>query len=324
MNDQENYSNGYNYNTGSIDNANLVDDTVPDLSTVDVIQDIHQTVDTVPENVAGGKFDPFTPIEKNPLQNPDGFLSNSFNIRVKESNSDNKYLEAGTVSENYLLIENKRVHDICSEIMDTSQLSWSPVKTYFDGKKYRNVWNTTEAGADLVVGDTVNLMLTELNSYDGSMKAGFRIDFMVLSCLNGMISNKFGWGYSFRHNMQNVNWDQEIRQGALQIAGNMQQDRIDQFARACNQLQRPLDLDKLGELRNGNINKLPALRFGQVVDRYFKEHEEHRNDGTLWDLMQAGTYSLWHRDKMTNADFVNNSHFVDGVLGFASKIAVQA
>ena len=105
MNNQENYSNGYNYNTGSIDNANLVDNTVPDLTTVDVIETIHKVADTVPENVAGGKFDPITPIEKNPLQNPDGFLSNSFNIRVKESNSDNKYLEAGIVSGNYLVIE---------------------------------------------------------------------------------------------------------------------------------------------------------------------------------------------------------------------------
>jgi hypothetical protein len=36
----------------------------------------------------------------------------------------------------------------------------------------------------------------------------------------------------------------------------------------------------------------------------------------MWDFMQSGTSTLWHRAKMTNADFVNNSVFVDGFLAY--------
>ena len=32
--------------------------------------------------------------------------------------------------------------------------------------------------------------------------------------------------------------------------------------------------------------------------------------------MQAGTSTLWHRDKMTSADFKNNGVFVDGLLEY--------
>mgnify|MGYP003150247251 FL=1 len=302
----------------------LVDDIVPDFASVDLPAVITDVAGMVPENVAGGKFDPFTEIEMERLGNKDGFQSNYFNIRVKESTSDNKYMEAGAVSENYLLVTNQQVHDICHEIRNESGLGWSPVKTYFDGKKYRNVWNTTEAGTDLAVGDTVNLMLTEMNSYDGSQQAGFRIDFMVLSCLNGMITNKYGWGYSFRHNRQNVKWENEIRQGALQIAGNMQSDRIDQFARACNQLQQPLGKSGLARVTAKHIDKLPPLRYGQITRQYEIDLHEGKHNGSAWDYMQTGTSSLWHRDKMTNADFKNNAYFVDGLLEFGAKLGAEA
>ena len=304
---------------GGLD-VRLVDNIVPDFASVDLPAIVTAVGDTIPENVAGGKFDPFTEIKMERLGNADGFQSNYFNIKVKESTSDNKYMEAGAVSENYLLVTNKQVHDICHEIRNESGISWSPVKTYFDGKKYRNVWNTTEAGTDLAVGDTVNLMLTEINSYDGSQQAGFRIDFMVLSCLNGMITNKYGWGYSFRHNRQNVDWENEVRQGAMQIAGKMQSGRIDQFARACNQLQQPLGKNGLAKVTAEHIDKLPPLRYGQITRQYEIHIHDGKHNGSAWDYMQTGTSSLWHREKMTNADFKNNAYFVDGLLEFGATL----
>ena len=44
----------------------------------------------------------------------------------------------------------------------------------------------------------------------------------------------------------------------------------------------------------------------------------------MWDLMQAGTSTLWHRDKMTNADFVNNGNFVDGLLKYGDACYSKA
>jgi hypothetical protein len=40
--------------------------------------------------------------------------------------------------------------------------------------------------------------------------------------------------------------------------------------------------------------------------------------------MQAGTASLWHKDKMTVGDFTNNEKFVDGLLEFAPKLSAEA
>ena len=106
---------------GGLD-VRLVDNIVPDFASVDLPAIVTAVGDTVPENVAGGKFDPFTEIKMERLGNADGFQSNYFNIKVKESTSDNKYMEAGAVSENYLLVTNQQVHEICHEIRNESGL----------------------------------------------------------------------------------------------------------------------------------------------------------------------------------------------------------
>ena len=82
----------------------------------------------------------------------------------------------------------------------------------------------------------------------------------------------------------------------------------------CNALHNPLDMSKLASIRQNHIHKLPNLRYGEIMTKY------HDEDGSsIWDLMQAGTSTLWHRDKMTNADFNNNALFVDGLLDFGKS-----
>jgi hypothetical protein len=86
---------------------------------------------------------------------------------------------------------------------------------------------------------------------------------------------------------------------------------------ACNRLNQPLDIVELASMRKNAIAKLPTQRFGATVDRYFEQ-----SGSTMWDFMQAGTYTLWHKDKMTIADFNNNGQFVDGLLDYAAEVAL--
>ena len=266
----------------------------------------------VPQNVSGGVYDPFTRIDIKPLQNNDGYKSNHRNIRVERASGE--LMEAGVVGPNYLLVTNQQVNDVCSDIRVQTEMAWEQNKLFFDGKRYRNVYRTEQMSVELEVGDVAYLIMTELNSYDGSQTAGFRVDFMILVCMNGMISPRYGWNSLFRHSMGNVDWPNQIQAGATALTGTMAHTKLDMFAKACNRLQKPLDIDKLGEIRGQAIPKLPPLRFGQILDKYYTD-----KGTTQWDFMQAGTSTLWHRDKMTSADFKNNGVFVDGLLEYGKS-----
>jgi len=266
----------------------------------------------IPQNVNGGKFDPFTEIEIKPLKNDDGYLSHGRNVRVKRESG--QYLEAGIVSRNYLLITNKEVNEVCSEIRAGSGMEWEHDRIFFDGKRFRNVYKTESIQRTLANGDVAYLMFTELNSYDGSTTAGFRVDFMILVCQNGMVSPKYGWDSKFRHSLGNVNWQEQIRAGALALTGQRKDIKMEQFAQACNTLHNPLDMSKLASIRQNHIQKLPNLRYGEIMTKYHNE-----GGSSMWDLMQAGTSTLWHREKMTNADFNNNALFVDGLLEYGKS-----
>ena len=114
---------------GILNGVNHIDGIVPDLTNgfqnlANAIESDEITEsDTIPQNVNGGTYDPFTKIEIKRLYNNDGYSSNSKNIRVERTNGE--YLEAGTVGPNYLLIPNQEVHDICSEIRTESGMDWN-------------------------------------------------------------------------------------------------------------------------------------------------------------------------------------------------------
>ena len=269
----------------------------------------------IPENVNGGKFDPFCEIDILPLENADGFQSGARNVRVKRDTG--QYLEAGIVSPKYLLIKNQNINEVCGVIRDKSELDWEHDRIFFDGKRYKNVYRTQSIQKKLNNGDVAYLMFTEINSYDQSSPAGWRIDFMIQVCKNGMLSARHGIHKSFSHTTSNVNWEQEILSASNTLKGERIIRRLDRFANNCDKLQAPLTMDALTDIRKNHINKLPALRYGEILDKFHNKPEY--KDGRLWDLMQAGTNNLWHRDKITKAVFDNNAHFVDGMLDFGEK-----
>jgi|TARA_Y100000310_G_scaffold204793_1_gene205040 hypothetical protein len=299
-------------NNGIMNGASLVDGSVPNLSGISHNEIISVDSTETPKNVNGGTYDPYCRIQKTALFNLDGYPSKKSNVKVERS--PDEFLEAGIVGDNYLLVKNREVSDVCTEIRNESGMNWEHDRIFFDGKRFRNVYKTRQFSKELSNGDVAFLMFTEMNSYDGSTKAGFRIDFMILVCQNGMVSPKYGWDSRFRHSLGNVNWQEQIRAGALALTGQRKDIKMEQFAEACNTLHNPLDMSKLASIRQNHIHKLPNLRYGEIMTKY------HDEDGSsIWDLMQAGTSTLWHRDKMTNADFNNNALFVDGLLDFGKS-----
>ena len=299
-------------NNGIMNGASLVDGSVPNLSGISHNEIISVDSTEIPKNVNGGTYDPYCRIQKTALFNLDGYPSKKSNVKVERS--PDEFLEAGIVGDNYLLVKNREVSDVCTEIRNESGMNWEHDRIFFDGKRFRNVYKTRQFSKELSNGDVAFLMFTEMNSYDGSTKAGFRIDFMILVCQNGMVSPKYGWDSRFRHSLGNVNWQEQIRAGALALTGQRKDIKMEQFAEACNALHNPLDMSKLASIRQNHIHKLPNLRYGEIMTKY---HDE--GGSSIWDLMQAGTSTLWHRDKMTNADFNNNALFVDGLLDFGKS-----
>jgi len=283
-------------------------DNVPDLRLTEV-----NTVSEVTSNIAGDAYDPYAPIHKQELYNQDSFQSRAYNVKVMTTTGD--YTEVGIVGADYLLVENKELQGIGEDIRQNSGHDWEHNRTFFNGKQYRNIYTTDNLSIDIPgVGDVVRLMMTEQNSYDKSLSAGVRWDFIILACLNGMTSSSYGWSYKFRHTMGNVDWQEEVIR-AGQILKNQAHGRLTGFANACAKLNTPLDIERLREVRQDAIPKLPPLRFGQIADRYFKDGGE-----TMWDFMNAGTATLWHKDKMTVGDFTNNERLVDGLLDYAGKV----
>jgi hypothetical protein len=212
-----------------------VDDVVPNLITA--------SIDEVAGNVAGNAFEPFARIEKAELYNADSYQSRAYNVKV-EANTG-KMEEMGVVGADYLLVPNSELHEIGEEIRNGTGDDWQHVKTFFNGKQYRNVYMTENMSIDIPeVGDAVKLMMTEQNSYDKSLSAGMRWDFMILTCLNGMTSSRYGWCYKFRHNQGNVNWTDEVMR-AGQILKNQSTGKLSSFATACGKLSVTLDLPKL-------------------------------------------------------------------------------
>ena len=63
--------------------VDLIDGIVPDFTVFPQNGIVPVDSADIPENVNGGKYDPFTEIEILSLRNSDGFLSNSRNVRVK-------------------------------------------------------------------------------------------------------------------------------------------------------------------------------------------------------------------------------------------------
>ena len=293
---------------------NVIDNIVPNLNDVtDLVlaDNIEDHTQPVISNL-GGKLDPFVEIHKQPTFLPSGKQSGAFSVTLGESEK-----EVGIVKENYLLVENKQISEIGQNIMSDSGIDFQPDKVFFNGKQFREIYVAKDAGLEVEVpkvGDLLGLVFEIQNSYDSSIKAGVNVYFQRLACENGMLSKAFGFGHTFWHTMNNVNWDNEISR-ATQVLRNQSGGRLRSFAEACGKLQKPIETQDIANIRENYISKLPTQQFGQMYDKYLAD-----KDYSAWGLLNAGTNVLWHADKLTTANFNNNSLVVDGLLDYGKVL----
>ena len=282
---------------------NNITDLVP-------VTEHNQVTEPTIENL-GGNWDPFIEVHKEPVYFNDGSQNPTvFGIRL---GSQDKRL-AGNVSSDYLLVNNRDLVDICvNQVLDQSSIPFEHHKRFFNNKgQFRDIYyadGTIEARVP-EVGDIIRLVAEIQNSYNGTTRAGIRFYFERLDCLNGMTSNIFGFGYTFKHSLGNINWEEQILK-ATTLLRTQSEYKIQQFAQACGKLQKPIDNPDISLIREKYLNKLPMQQFGQLMDKYYTD-----KDYTAWGLLNAGTNVLWHANKLTNANFSNNTMVVDGMLQY--------
>jgi len=257
----------------------------------------------------GGNKNPFMGIEKVNNYFPDGTLNPMTYSILGEDGTQFK-----DVSSNYLPVSNKDLVDVASQIMVDSMIDWNHEKRFFSDKgSFRDIYYANDSGLEKSVsevGDLIGMVLEVTNSYNGSSRAGIKIYFQRLACLNGMTSRAYGFGHTFTHTAQNLNWEEQIIQ-ATNLLRNQSEHRLGKFVDACGKLQKPIDNTEIKLIRENHISQLPGTQFGQMMDKFYKD-----NDFSAWGLLNAGTNVLWHANKLTNANFENNTIVVDGLLKY--------
>jgi len=288
-------------------------------SVIDAENEIHTEQDL--PNV-GGDHDAFLPILNEPVFTKDGGYSKARSIRIVK---DGDQIEVGVVSSDYLLVSNQKLMDVSAEIMGGSGLIFQPVKKFFDGKRFRYLWRIEDAGLQVMVpkvGDVMGVLMQVTNSYDGSLKAGISFFMERLFCLNGQVSKEWGWGFDFRHFKQKKgDWEKNILNAGLMLNGRQIEHLPKRFAEACGKLIQPMGLEELAVIRNNEnyLSKLPPQQFAQAMDKMLIDGKVTDPDNfTAYDLFNAGTNTLWNRDKMTQATFKNNALVVDGMLRYGN------
>ena len=141
--------------------------------------------------------DPFTPIAKHPLLTPQGLQSSRYAIVLDPSGEAQ---EAGIVTEDYNLVENREVVETAERVIHAGSLEATPDKVLFDGRRFRQRWVLPQHTFAVQVGDVVALTLDATNSYDGSTRFGLAFNLQRLVCSNGMIVDQLLGGFRFRHN----------------------------------------------------------------------------------------------------------------------------
>ena len=260
-------------------------------------------------------IEPYGEIRKVPLDYQ-GIVSSAYAVQRQEINERGlKWKECGIVSTNYLLVPNSEVRDMANEIATESKLSWSPMKTFFDGKRYIHFMQSKTNTTEILKGDDVALGMGFWNSYDGSTALQFRTFLVRLLCTNGMITKDFMNLMRFKHNKTSKGYEDEII-NAAKIVDNCGDDITEVCERMRKMTETPVDLNELAVLRNTSLNEIPVTLWGKISS-HFLEKEKTKildNDVTMWDFYNSCTDTLWHDEKPTIASFEHNQKITDNLL----------
>ena len=266
-------------------------------------------------------MNPYADIRKVPLDYQ-GVQSSAYSVQTHDLNKEDRleWKEVGTVSNNYLLIDNARVRNMAEEIATNSNLNMEEEKTFFDGRRYAISYIARDNSiGEVGVGDDVAIGFQMWNSYDGSTSLGFKMMIYRLVCTNGMMSHDVLNKYRFRHSPDSENWEEELEKvsGILQAGGEGRHSSVNEMISNFKRLNAAyVDVNELSDIRFNHLDGIPTGTWGSVIDRFL-----HKNNRNGWDLLNAATDELWHKEKPTVASYNHNATIVDGLCNWVSVAA---
>ena len=254
-------------------------------------------------------MNPYSDIRKVPLDY-NGIQSSAFSVQMDKGD---KWKEVGVVGNSYMLLPNQEVKDAADQVVQECDLEFTHDKTFFNGKNYMYSLKSDHIAGTIKAGDDVALGVQFWNSYDGSRSFGFSMMLYRLLCTNGMMSKKHFNVYRFKHEPKSDNWDESIEQvikniNSVAACGSNGVDSMIHNLKNLSEIY--INMDVLGDIRHKYIADIPVGLWGQIIDRFTKTNNEEHSG---WDLLNAATDILWHKEKPTVASYEHNGVIVDGL-----------
>ena len=254
-------------------------------------------------------MNPYLPIRKVPLDY-NGITSSAYSVQTDRG--EDGWKEAGVVGKSYMLLPNTEVKQAADQVAEECNIDFVHDKTFFNGKQFMYSLRSSLPLGEVKKDDDVALGMQFWNSYDGSKSFGYSLMLYRLVCTNGMMSKDFFNTYRFKHEPTSENWDENLEQVVTNINSMSNgSHKIDEFIsnlRKLNQLD--VTIDELGNIRHNHLQDIPVGLWGQIVDRFTRTNKE---DHSGWDLLNAGTDILWHKENPTVASYNQNQQIVDGL-----------
>ena len=274
-------------------------------------------------------MNPYLPIRKVPLDY-NGISSSAFAVQMQHPNEkiadndqvrvngfgellDADWKEAGVVGNSYLLVDNDSVRKAANQVAEECNFTFIHDKTFFNGRSYAYSMKSDHVCGEVKQNDDVALGMQFWNSYDGSKAFGFAMMLYRLVCTNGMMSKDHFNTYRFKHQPSNENWEESLEQVVTNI-NNLSDGstNINEFMRNLRSLNNlNVTTNELGRLRHNHLNDVPVQLWGNIVDRYTDPRNEIPHNG--WELLNAATDLLWHKEKPTVSSYGQNAAIVDGL-----------
>ena len=261
-------------------------------------------------------MNPYAPIRKVPLDY-NGITSSAFSVQMNKD--DKGWKEVGTVGKNYMLLSNDKVRDAAEQVAQESNVEFTHDKTFFNGKAFVYSMKSNHISGEIKTGDDVALGMQFWNSYDGSKSFGFAMMLYRLVCTNGMMSKNFFNTYRFKHEPNSENWEESLEQVTSNINAMANGSiRLEEFIHSLKKLNSlHVDVDQLGNIRHNHLQEIPTGTWGQIVDRFLLKSNASqlppRDSYTGWELLNAGTDILWHKENPTITTYGQNAAIVDGL-----------
>ena len=264
-------------------------------------------------------MNPYLPIRKVPLDY-NGISSSAYAVQMQHPETGERlseWKETGVVGHSYMLLPNEEVRNAAHQVAEECNIDFSPDKTFFNGRNYVYSMKSQHVAGEVQAGDDVALGMQFWNSYDGSKAFGFAMMLYRLICTNGMMSKDHFNTYRFKHEPKSENWEENLEQVVNNINSlSRGSTQLDSLLHSFRRLSKShVTTEELGRIRHDYLQEIPVSIWGQIVDRFTDPTMDKGNADkhTGWDLLNASTDLLWHKENPTVTTYSQNATIVDGL-----------